>query len=56
MPKDEAYLEAEQKIQQALQSGATKLDLGGMKKPNPDEKRNSLNCQILLGNAKQLTH
>ncbi len=31
MPKDEAYLEAEQKIQQALRSGATKLDLRNMK-------------------------
>jgi internalin A len=31
MPKDEAYYEAEQKIQQALQSGATELDLCSMK-------------------------
>ncbi len=31
MPKDEAYYEAEQKIQQALQSGATELDLRDMK-------------------------
>ena len=29
MPKDEAYKEAEQKIQQALKSGATELDLMG---------------------------
>ena len=31
MPKDQPYLEAEQKIQQALQSGATELDLRDMK-------------------------
>ena len=31
MPKDRAYLEAEQKIQQALRSGATELDLRNMK-------------------------
>ncbi|MBI5952078.1 MAG: hypothetical protein HY865_10495 [Chloroflexi bacterium] len=31
MPKDEAYKQAEQKIQQALQSGATELDLRSMK-------------------------
>ena len=31
MPHDQAYLEAEKKIQQALQSGATELDLRGMK-------------------------
>ena len=30
MPKDQPYLAAEKKIQQALQSGATKLDLNGM--------------------------
>ena len=31
MAKDEAYKQAEQKIQQALQSGATELDLRDMK-------------------------
>ncbi len=31
MARDKAYLAAEQKIQQALQSGATKLDLRNMK-------------------------
>ena len=31
MPKDQAYLEAEKKIQGALKSGATKLDLRSMK-------------------------
>jgi Leucine-rich repeat (LRR) protein len=31
MPKDKPYLEAEQKIKQALQSGATELDLSNMK-------------------------
>ena len=31
MPKDQAYLEAEKKIAQALQSRATDLELGGMK-------------------------
>ena len=31
MARDEAYKQAEQKIQQALQSGATELDLSGMK-------------------------
>jgi hypothetical protein len=31
MAKDEAYKQAEQKIQQALQSGATELDLRSMK-------------------------
>ncbi|MDO9300285.1 MAG: COR domain-containing protein [Anaerolineales bacterium] len=31
MPKSQPYLEAEQKIQQALQSGATELYLSGMK-------------------------
>jgi Leucine-rich repeat (LRR) protein len=30
MPRDEAYKKAEQKIQQALKSGATELDLHGM--------------------------
>ena len=30
MPKSQPYLEAEQKIQQALKSGATELDLNGM--------------------------
>ena len=31
MPKDKAYQQAEQKIQQALQSSATELDLRSMK-------------------------
>ncbi|MBK9210867.1 MAG: leucine-rich repeat domain-containing protein [Anaerolineales bacterium] len=31
MPKDKAYQLAEQKIQQALQSGATELNLSNMK-------------------------
>ncbi|MBK6647214.1 MAG: leucine-rich repeat domain-containing protein [Anaerolineales bacterium] len=31
MPKDKAYQQAEQKIQQALQSGATELNLLDMK-------------------------
>ncbi len=38
MPKDQAYLEAEKKIQQALQSGATELDLSN-KYDTPDEKK-----------------
>ena len=31
MAHDEAYLEAEKKIKEALESGATELDLRGMK-------------------------
>ena len=38
MPKDQAYQQAEQKIQQALKSGATELVLGGDYK-TPEEKK-----------------
>ena len=38
MPKSKPYLEAEQKIQQALQSGATELDLSNDYN-TPDEKK-----------------
>ena len=34
MAHDEAYLEAEKKIEQALKSGATELDLRWIKLPN----------------------
>jgi Leucine-rich repeat (LRR) protein/GTPase SAR1 family protein len=42
MPKDAAYQQAEQKIQQALQSGATELDLRGSKDSKLTELPDSL--------------
>jgi GTPase SAR1 family protein len=42
MPHDQAYLEAEKKIGQALQSGATKLDLSGSKDSKLTEIPDSL--------------
>jgi internalin A len=42
MPKDAAYLEAEKKIQEALKSSATKLELGGDYKTKDEEKLTEL--------------
>jgi internalin A len=56
MPKDEAYLAAEKKIQQALQSGATELDLSSMKLTELPESIGQLTqLQILRLHRNQLT-
>jgi internalin A len=52
MPKDAAYQQAEQKIQQALQSGATKLDLSNKYSAGDEEKLTELPESI--GKLKQL--
>jgi internalin A len=53
MPKDEAYQQAEQKIQQALKSGATELDLSN-EYDAPDEKKLT-ELPESIGKLKQLT-
>jgi len=53
MPRDEAYKQAEQKIGQALQSGATTLDLSN-EYDAPDEKKLT-ELPESIGKLKQLT-
>ncbi len=53
MPKSQSYLEAEKKIKQALQSGATELDLSN-KYDAPDEKKLT-ELPESIGKLKQLT-
>src|SRR3990172_12138536 len=53
MPKSQPYLEAEKKIQQVLQSGATELDLSNEYNA-PDEKKLT-ELPESIGKLKQLT-
>ena len=53
MPHDQAYYEAEKKIEEAQRSGATKLDLNGYRKPD-NEKLTELPELLVLGGLTQL--